>query len=599
MTSADELKEKQKKLLLSFQECAREIKTVSPKVAYYARLFGVDEALALGTKDMNPVIKEFVTTEIQDLEKLKTELAISSATRDADAAACLAFAKMVFTKADKLDRSGLTQHIPAAGISFKRAVQFFRVSSQFGPLPEEMATLQKYAAWRSIELIKAHKEKRAPAPPPPREGPALGEDAEADLMAALDSLPSVPFSGSPSGASGTTTSTKFQPPPPPPPQQQQQQQPNIVRHFQPGQEVLYCSDATVNCSKDLGIIQSITHSPSDGELVYTVQLMKKKQTVTVEGEFLAPTILKGARMLYYPEEGGGPEEVHVEEVYASRWPPSYLVIRPGRGLVETEDERLGQVSVPSSVPSHEEKRNVGDEIAEMEAELAAETKAAEALAAAAAVAAATVHDGEDVGGGGGNRSMFHEEDVKDSPASKKSESSSVAAAALVADVVEAVSDGSDGNAYAYDTMAAPVLPSPIHPSPPPAPPAPAASLSPPPPPLQPTLSSSSSAHLGAPSTAVWPPPPPPPPLQQQQQQQPVTLPPPPAMVMPPGPSSHIIIDPNFEPPLEAVMEAQKVTKTAGSALAFEDVPTAVKYLQEALQLLTNPGAKKSSSAKKK
>ena len=51
-------------------------------------------------------------------------------------------------------------------------------------------------------------------------------------------------------------------------------------------------------------------------------------------------------------------------------------------------------------------------------------------------------------------------------------------------------------------------------------------------------------------------------------------------------------DPNYEPPMETMMEAQKVTKSAASALSFEDVPTAVKYLQDALKMLTEPGAYK-------
>lgn len=35
-----------------------------------------------------------------------------------------------------------------------------------------------------------------------------------------------------------------------------------------------------------------------------------------------------------------------------------------------------------------------------------------------------------------------------------------------------------------------------------------------------------------------------------------------------------------------MMEAQKLTKEAGNALNFEDVPTALKQLQQAISLLT-------------
>jgi len=42
----------------------------------------------------------------------------------------------------------------------------------------------------------------------------------------------------------------------------------------------------------------------------------------------------------------------------------------------------------------------------------------------------------------------------------------------------------------------------------------------------------------------------------------------------------------YKPTMKAVVEAHKMTKQAASALSFEDIPTAVKLLNEALQLLT-------------
>jgi Vta1 C-terminal domain len=44
----------------------------------------------------------------------------------------------------------------------------------------------------------------------------------------------------------------------------------------------------------------------------------------------------------------------------------------------------------------------------------------------------------------------------------------------------------------------------------------------------------------------------------------------------------------FSPPLTAITEAQKCAKYAVSSLGFEDVSTAVRYLQDALRLLTQP-----------
>jgi len=44
------------------------------------------------------------------------------------------------------------------------------------------------------------------------------------------------------------------------------------------------------------------------------------------------------------------------------------------------------------------------------------------------------------------------------------------------------------------------------------------------------------------------------------------------------------------PPLPNLTEAQKLAKYAASSIGFEDVGTAVGYLQEALRLLTVAGA---------
>ena len=47
--------------------------------------------------------------------------------------------------------------------------------------------------------------------------------------------------------------------------------------------------------------------------------------------------------------------------------------------------------------------------------------------------------------------------------------------------------------------------------------------------------------------------------------------------------------PGFQPGLAAVTEAQKNAKYAASALGFEDVQSAIKFLSKSLQLLTQPG----------
>ena len=43
-----------------------------------------------------------------------------------------------------------------------------------------------------------------------------------------------------------------------------------------------------------------------------------------------------------------------------------------------------------------------------------------------------------------------------------------------------------------------------------------------------------------------------------------------------------------KPSLQAITEAQKFSKYAASSLGFEDIPTALKYLQQAMDLLQGP-----------
>ena len=42
--------------------------------------------------------------------------------------------------------------------------------------------------------------------------------------------------------------------------------------------------------------------------------------------------------------------------------------------------------------------------------------------------------------------------------------------------------------------------------------------------------------------------------------------------------------------MSAITEAQKLAKYAASSLGFEDIPTAIKQLTDALKLLTQPAA---------
>lgn len=180
---AEDLLQRQKKVLVPFLDRAQEIKAVNPKIAYYCQLYALEETVKLGEKNLDPAVKAVIEAVMAELTKTGPSLNLN---RAADAVECDKFAKMVFARADKLDRG--SGSLVDAAQSFRYAEQFFRVTSQFGPLSAESERLRKYAIWRCLELLKAQKEGRAPVPPPEISG-QLEATAEAELMAALGSLP--------------------------------------------------------------------------------------------------------------------------------------------------------------------------------------------------------------------------------------------------------------------------------------------------------------------------------------------------------------------------------------------------------------------------
>jgi len=617
---AETLKKKQKNLIITNVELATEIQKILPKIAYYCRLYGVEEALKLGQKDMDPVIKDFIVSEFQVLEKLKSEVGISKENREADAADCIAFAKSLFVKAMKMDRPDLPQHVPTAALTFKKAVKFFQVATQFGDIPEDCLKAKNYAATRCIDLAKALKAGQAPPPALPQlssfgdKEMALADDETAALMAELNNLPGVPGAvpqQPPAAAAAIPPPAPAAEIPSPSPPAPSALPPGAVpaipppRKFNIGQQVKYCPDGTVNCIKEVAVVQNTTTGP-DGNPAYRIYLTKRRQELTVPGELLAPCLETGDKIVFYPEDGQGPEEVDVEEIYGSRWPPTYLIKRPGRGLVEAEDERLLLVKPTPPASSTDATAVAGDENGAGAAgneestknmDPVAELAALKAAAAALEAAEAEAEEGED--------DQFHErlsnigegieagtEDKNDDIASDaKSTSSSVEAAKVVEHAMaEREEEEEAGNAGAT----APVPPAEVFVAPI-APPAVSEPIPSPPPPLDGFIAS-------APVMPVAPTPPPPPPAAPVFVPAPLPVRAPPAPVAAPpsaGPASYALpIDPNYQPPLEALVEAQKVTKSAGSAMAFEDVPTAVKMLQNALHLLTRPGAKSSSSTRK-
>jgi hypothetical protein len=494
---------------------------------------------------MHPLVRGVVGSLMEHNERTKPTLALD---RGRDPALVATFARSVFDAADRLDRAGDAAN---ARSTFVYADQFFRVGGQFGPLPPEVAKLARYARWRAVELAHAAREGRPAAPPPPRGTEADFDEAE--LLAELEALPEPGggavgaggAGGSGAGAAAFPAAAAAPAPPPPaapavplgaPPAFAGAEPP--PRRFAVGQRVLFCPAGTPHGGAARGaVVTGLRRATSgDGATAYALAL-DGGGAASARGEHLAPALAVGAPVLYFHPGGAGPEAAEVEEVYGSRWPPAYLVRAPGRGLVEAEDERV----LPAPAAAAEEEAEE-EEDAAVEALIAAATASAAADAAAAAPPAAPPAVPA--------AAAEPEPPAAEPRAAKPSAAPSAAPA--------------DAEPPAAEPSAPPPPPQAEAAPEPPPPPPPAA------PPALPPKPAAKPPRKPAPAPAPAPAPTPAPtPARAEMASHPVPLP--------------------AAPDLAAIVDAQKLAKSAGSALAFDDVTTAVSMLEQALARLKTGG----------
>jgi hypothetical protein len=355
----------------------------------------------------------------------------------------------------------------------------------------------------------------------------------------------VPEAPAPAAASPPAPASPAPSPPAPAPSEPP------ARTFTESQRVFYNPDGTAHAIKRGGAVVAVGTTAA-GKAVYRVAL-DGGGTVEAVGEQLAPALAAHSVVTYFPPEGGPPQEVEVEETYMSRWPPTYLVALPGRGLVETEDERL-------AMPAAREPAGGG-------------------------------------GGGGGAAAAAEERPEERSAAAGAPDPA--AAAGLVreelSEIAEELSQAS-GDAGAEAEAAALAAPTP----PPPPPPPPPRAHEMPAFPAAPSTSPFIAAALAGTAPVAGPPParvsqPAAPPLAPRPA---AAAPPPAAPAAPPAAPrpaaaplvAHPVEDaagpPTYNDDVVSSMEAQRLAKLAASSIDFQNIPSAVKYLQNALHVLT-------------
>ncbi|GAB4814574.1 hypothetical protein N2152v2_001620 [Parachlorella kessleri] len=583
--------EEQKKLLIPFLQRAEEVQKAEPKIAYYCRLYAVEQALQIPKPERLPEINGLLGALLAKCEKDRASLALS---KD-DALYCEDFALKVFNRADRVDRAGRADKNTA--ITFYAASYFIEILNQFGELQPDILARQRYAAWRAADINKAIKEGRTPAPPAPK--PMVSEEDQ-EYMDSLGGAPSTDMAGAASGLSSAASQPSGAPPPAPlasagslsdglpsPPKRALSRQASAREGgggggsvayvapppltFHPFQKVLYFEEGAP--APQRGTIAKV-EPPADGSGGSPTYFVALKGTpkhpeetwmyriAQAEGHCLAPELSPEDRVRYAAPSGEVCEAT-VAQIDTSHWPPSYLIRCDNGSYVDTIADRLEPVqqNQPSEV-----------ELQRLQQEQQAQQARRQPPAAAAALPPAVDGTGGayppppgSVASGAGSAAAAPPPTSSGGPppgapgaGASPQQPSSPSKAGYPTLGAAGPAGGSAGSR------------APLHPAPPPAG----------------AAAGSGSSHAAGPRVMVGP--------AAAPTGSAARGPTPGAAGSPGAPTTPVtnLTKPvaGFQPSLAAITEAQKLSKTASSALSFEDVATAVKHLTEALALLTQPGA---------
>lgn len=166
------------KQLVRILQRADEVQHHDKRVAYYCRLYAMEEGLKVPAKERSKDMNALLLSIMNQLEKDKKELQLSPD----DNLHMEGFAQSVFARADKQDRAGRADLSTAK--TFYAAGIFIEVLRQFGDLQPDLEEKQRYAFFKAADIRKALNAGRRPTAGPPGGDP-------------LEGGPSVPAPGGP------------------------------------------------------------------------------------------------------------------------------------------------------------------------------------------------------------------------------------------------------------------------------------------------------------------------------------------------------------------------------------------------------------------
>jgi vacuolar protein sorting-associated protein VTA1 len=180
--------EEQKKMILPFLQRAQEIQQANPKVAYYCRVYAVEQALKFPKEKRPKEIHGLLMSTLNQLEKDKQSVTLDD---ENDKYFCEDFAHKIFVNADRVDRASKADENTCR--AYYASSIFMEILNQFEENNGDLLGRQRYAVWRAAEIRKALREGRPPLPPasndPQPATPANDEEFLASLPPASTSMP--------------------------------------------------------------------------------------------------------------------------------------------------------------------------------------------------------------------------------------------------------------------------------------------------------------------------------------------------------------------------------------------------------------------------
>jgi len=374
MNDANAVSVKQKRILTKWLRHCANLEKEYPLVAGVCADYGIDEL-----KNVSGELKNFKHAEIESGAKALISLiqkhlqsSYKEKTRQGKEE-LMALAMRTFEKADALDRCGRWD--AKTRDLFCSAWEFLNVATSGVEVEKGVERKKRYAMWRAVEIKKALEENREPRPPPQavQDDESLERELEKELgilseeqqqnerngeddatVAATSNMVNnskrcgVEMEGI--GGKGTDGG-----------QQRQSRNGTVlvgIRDYFSGQDVIYCEDAS-GYQTVKAVVCSVAPSETSGQEKYDIMTQDGRR-LQVLSELLAPDVTCGEEFVL---EGSG--EAVVEEIYGSQWPPKYLV-KTSSGFAQASDEDLRYYPIPRPSSKIEQSDDAGEESVEKE-----------------------------------------------------------------------------------------------------------------------------------------------------------------------------------------------------------------------------------------